>query len=375
MGNSSLRLSRNCVVDLEKITKNRTIDFYSSDAFLKKDINCQYKDRGTVNIDLDVFKKSFIDMVKKTGLSKINILEVGSGNGHNSLFVKSLIEKDLKVDLTFIATDLQEHPDQEMKIHKLPAEKAVQKHGNESNVLLLISPPPNCYMDYYAIKEFESSKSDPKYIIYFGELGASDGGNGMYQYMMNLSKWSLLQREMIYDAKDSLGGPLEKELFLFKYDSSKIPKSIDELLTELEIKGIRDFINEDSPKFKFTPKPEEFNSDDEGNSIPLLDIDNDENQDQEETKQENQITTITTSDSNDVSKNDISLDNLSESSSLEAYLEGDHKGIAVNILKQLMGNIAVDHYPLLLKQSMDGKFSNGKSHVSALLEDMFKEHQ
>jgi len=349
MGNnySSLQRSRDMVCDLKSVTMNGTIDFYSSQSFLKRKQNNQIKGCGTIDIDNDVFKKAFINIIKLTGLTNLNILEVGSGNGHNSLFVKTLIEKELKINPTFIATDLQEHSDQEMKILKLSSERAVRHYGDKSNILLLISPPPNCYMDYYAISEFESSTSDPKYIIYFGELGASDGGVGMYQYMMNLSKWNLVQRDMIYKMTDSYGGPLEKELFLFKYDSSKVPRSVHELYYEIELKNIREFINEDNTEPKFTPDPDQYNTD----SIPELETDS--------------IPELET----ELKNNDTS----SDGTSLEQHLEKDQTGMAIDVLKKLMDGATIE--PELLELKMVGNFNNGKSHVKALLEDVFKEYQ
>ena len=102
-----------------------------------------------------------------------------------------------------------------MLFDKLPSEKAVIKYGKEVNVLLLISPLPNNYMDYYAIKEFELIGG--KYIVYIGELGASDGGEGMYNYMINESSWKLLSRDLLLKTRDILfGGDVEKEIFLFE---------------------------------------------------------------------------------------------------------------------------------------------------------------
>ena len=84
------------------------------------------------------------------------------------------------------------------------------------DALMFISPPPNIYVDYYAIKEYELQKSDnKKIIIYIGELGASDGGKGMYKYMLENSYWKLTHRKEIYVGKDFMGGEVVKEVFVF----------------------------------------------------------------------------------------------------------------------------------------------------------------
>lgn len=83
----------------------------------------------------------------------------------------------------FIATDLYDHQYKELEIvTNLPSEEAVKKFGEECDLLMLISPVPDNFMDYYAIKEFENFEKvdDKKYVLFFGELGASDGGPGMY---------------------------------------------------------------------------------------------------------------------------------------------------------------------------------------------------
>jgi hypothetical protein len=55
-----------------------------------------------------------------------------------------------------------------------------------------------------------------KYIIFVGELGASDGSSGMYLYMLHNTIWKLEIRETISDVPDVFGGIIEKEVFIFK---------------------------------------------------------------------------------------------------------------------------------------------------------------
>ena len=90
----------------------------------------------------------------------------------------------------------------------------------------MICPPPgsidtenfvgSCYGDYFACKKFiATKKGENKYIIFVGELGASDGSDGMYLYMLTHTRLKLLGRKMIQKGLDNFGGPLEKEVFLF----------------------------------------------------------------------------------------------------------------------------------------------------------------
>jgi hypothetical protein len=86
----------------------------------------------------------------------------------------------------------------------------------------MISPPPvtedaaNGYGDYFAVKKWLELPISNKYIIFVGELGASDGSTGMYKYMLNHPKLKLVVRSMIYLGKDIFDGKCEKELFIFE---------------------------------------------------------------------------------------------------------------------------------------------------------------
>lgn len=77
------------------------------------------------------------------------------------------------------------------------------------------------YADYFAIRAWErvgfgDTKKD-KYLIFVGELGASDGSDGLYDYLMRSRVWKIVCRKMLFQGLDILGGPCEKELFIFVY--------------------------------------------------------------------------------------------------------------------------------------------------------------
>jgi hypothetical protein len=144
-----------------------------------------------------------------------HILEVCAGNGNSSFIILQEILKNNSC--TIISTDLYNYPNQEINhivISDYDSGKAVDKFGDNANTLLLISPPPGMYADYFAISKWEKLIGH-RYIIYIGELGASDGGEGMYRYMLESKIWKLELRYMLSLNSDYFGGNVEKELFIF----------------------------------------------------------------------------------------------------------------------------------------------------------------
>ena len=83
--------------------------------------------------------------------------------------------------------------------------------------IFCLSPPPqNNYADYFCIREFEKM-NDTTLLIFIGELGASDGSDGLYKYLLlDTNYWKLDKREMLFLGKDMFDGNIEKELFIFK---------------------------------------------------------------------------------------------------------------------------------------------------------------
>jgi hypothetical protein len=211
--------SRSISIDLEERTKNRTIEFWKNPNFQP----FQFLD--TITMGEISIKKASIGLCKVIQQKipvPLRILEVGSGSGLASKIMTDHFTKS-KIDHIIIKTDIATN--ESLKIEGIEtgllSHEAVKKYGNVSNVLLLISPPPSCHMDYYAIKEFELQPGDEKYVIYLGELGASDGGEGMYKYMMNDSVWDLIHEELLSQKIDSFGGPCEKCLYIFRIDRQK----------------------------------------------------------------------------------------------------------------------------------------------------------
>lgn len=160
------------------------------------------------------------------------ILEPFAGNGvATKIFYDKLVQyfpsitiksTDLK-DMTSIDEDELLYPVE----FGLNSVETIEKYGNlDYNILMMISPPPFMFCnnepifgfgDYFAIKKW-TELVDKKLIVFVGELGASDGSEGLYKYMIeNNPNWKLELREMIELKKDSFSnGNVEKEIFIFK---------------------------------------------------------------------------------------------------------------------------------------------------------------
>lgn len=260
--------SRSAFFDLEQRTKNRTVEFWKSPDFKP----FQFLD--TITLGENAIKKASIALcrvIKEKIPTPLRILEVGAGSG---LASKIMIDQltEYKIDHAILKTDMAEN--ESLKAAGIEtgllSHDAVKKYGTQSDMLLLISPPPKCYMDYYAIKEFELQPGDEKYVVYIGELGASDGGEGMYLYMMKDSIWDLIYVELLYTGIDIFGGPIEKCLYIFKINRQKPltktvsdlpkrkpiaqtnPKDDDEIdndqVNQLMIESLHSFINGSKPK-------------------------------------------------------------------------------------------------------------------------------
>jgi len=216
-----MEFSQQECIDMESLDLSNK--FYECPSYKTKRFNCQNKNGGTMNLKNTCFIESLTTILEMLDLKHPRILEVASGNGYNTDIVYNCVKANMISDagFSFIATDLLEHQPSFFNVEpNMASEKAVEKYGDTTDVLLLISPPPNVYVDFYAIRTFEliHKDTDPtkqKYVIFFGELGASDGGPGMYNYMINGDTWKLLYRKVILSGTDMFDGQYDKELFLW----------------------------------------------------------------------------------------------------------------------------------------------------------------
>lgn len=177
----------------------------------------------------------------------VKILEPFAGNGVGSRIIYNELTKKIPF-VVLKSTDLQDlseytnhnsHPVE----FGINAVETIRKYdGDKFNILMMISPPPSqappkvktiqppsplvipleCqdyfsgYGDYFAIREWEKSLNS-ELLVFIGELGASDGSEGLYKYLLkNNPIWELVFRTIIYSGTDFFGGAIEKEIFIFK---------------------------------------------------------------------------------------------------------------------------------------------------------------
>jgi hypothetical protein len=137
------------------------------------------------------------------------MVDVGSGNGYNTNIVNSL-----KNVYKIYATDILEHTPTFYEIEHMESSKAVITYIKKCEILMMISPAKN-YMDIYAINELEKlceEHSEHRYLVFIGEMGASDGSDGIYKYLIDneANKWEEITRYMIDESLDIFGSPCEK---------------------------------------------------------------------------------------------------------------------------------------------------------------------
>jgi hypothetical protein len=165
----------------------------------------------------------------RLGETSVKILEPFAGNGKATKIVLDAFKLmsssySLSLEITIKSTDIQylsefTSSDSHPVKFGMDSVETIEDYGKDHNTLMMISPPPcrdSFYGDYFAIKKWYDEPT-AKYLIFIGELGASDGSSGMYQYLMSeTSLWSLEAQEMISCYPDHFGGTVEKELFIFK---------------------------------------------------------------------------------------------------------------------------------------------------------------
>jgi len=159
----------------------------------------------------------------------IKIIEPLAGNGVASKIIYEKIKSKIE-NIIYIASDIQNL--KHMKDKKsynvefgIDCIDSINKHQENSDVLLLICPPPYTYdpnsnneptgfVDYFAIKKWMDLNK--KILIYIGEMGFSDGTSGMYDYMLNHSIWKLKYRNVVIEKEDIFGKLVKKEIFIFE---------------------------------------------------------------------------------------------------------------------------------------------------------------
>jgi len=154
-----------------------------------KNNNDQIKQSSTLSTKLITDAgKSLFEYFKNNKI-KLKILEIMSGNCEATKIILESLKDTVE---SMICTDIVDYPNrialENINFNKANAVDAVKEYGHETNALLMCSPPPeNNYCDLYAIKDYidqaNETKYIMKYIIFIGELGMSDGSNGLDKFM------------------------------------------------------------------------------------------------------------------------------------------------------------------------------------------------
>lgn len=200
--------------------------------------NSHQKDTDLPTMPVSIVNKAgdiIGSFLKKTGMSSCNILEIMAGNCGGSRILLNRIRKCVTIN-NWYATDVINFPktikEREITFTCLHGLDAVSKFYDMVDVLLLMCPPPNSLFlnkecttinilalcDFYSIDEFiklAKKEEKEKYIVFIGELGASDGTEGMYNYMIFNDNLCLEIRETIYTGTN-MYGLIQKEVFVFR---------------------------------------------------------------------------------------------------------------------------------------------------------------
>ena len=180
---------------------------------------------------------NFTIFLSKNSIIEPKVLEINSGNCSASKIFKDILNKTFS-QITWISTDIIKFSrlDESIQFEQLNQIDAVEKFGCDSNILLTISPPPCSlrnkqfeeleqsdkaigYGDYFAYHDFiaQTRSGETKYIVFIGELGAGDGSEGTYLYLIEHPNLTLELRKMLEIRQDMFtDGNVEKELFVFR---------------------------------------------------------------------------------------------------------------------------------------------------------------
>lgn len=218
------------IQSVDQLPKNTSNKFYKDPKF--EEIAMINEENESTQHYTKAFEQS-IDTISGIlathfGKETVKFLEVGSSNCVMTNNIVKTMKTNLHVELT--ATDLFKSKHKINKIIKgisyhnsdLASEDAVNLYGKMASVLMLISPPPCCHMDYYAISTFEKIIEDDenkkRFIIYFGDMGNFDGGAGMHPYMFSKkSKWVPVLEQQIGETKSLGPYSSTKKIYLFMY--------------------------------------------------------------------------------------------------------------------------------------------------------------
>ena len=222
--NWRMMMMENMEIDMSNhITKESITLGESTTILCAKEIAGYLKRRIKTDVVINGIKKKFI--TKRT-----NILDPFAGNGIASKIIYDEVKQVLDCKFEYIATDFQNISKcMSNRSHfvefNLDCIDSIEKYYQKAEILLLMCPPPYQYIkgdenptgfaDYFAIKRW--GELNKKIVMFIGEMGRTDGSEGMYDYMMNgNSIWKLAKRKVLQEGNDLFGRFIQRELFIFE---------------------------------------------------------------------------------------------------------------------------------------------------------------
>jgi hypothetical protein len=165
-------------------------------------------------------------------IPKPSILEIMAGNCSGSRILHGMLVRNGLEPKVWVSTDIIDYKKsvKDIKYDTMDGLQSIKKYGESSDVLLLMCPPPNeifydpthvnpmALCDFYSIIDYIEiclKRESRQFIVFIGELGGSDGTEGLYTFMLNYKRITLRHREMLIEA-ENYWGIIEKEIFIFE---------------------------------------------------------------------------------------------------------------------------------------------------------------
>lgn len=173
---------------------------------------------------------NYIKQSKILKNKKIKIIDPFAGNGYASKLIQTILSNCLtQYKIKYIASDFQNlssiMTDKCLNVEfNIDCIDSIEKHKKDADILLLNCPPPyvynpNCmpsgFADYFSVKKW--TDLNKKILIFIGELGRTEGTEGMYHYLMNNNPvWKICTKYVIMEGYDLFGKYIQREIFIFE---------------------------------------------------------------------------------------------------------------------------------------------------------------
>jgi hypothetical protein len=181
-------------------------------------------------IDTGLLRNAGLVFAKDVGPclpTPLRVLEVYSGNGFaTQSFQEGMLQGGVVSWAEWISTDIHDYGASQVAktFHLLDAVSAVKSFGSQANVLLMISPPPcpqsvpSAFCDYFAIEDFIAMPQEgdtPRYIVLVGEIGRSDGTEGLGLHLKTHDKLYEVIMHTISEAPTLFGDTVVKSIAVY----------------------------------------------------------------------------------------------------------------------------------------------------------------